>query len=196
VVALALSCAEQGKRVMLADLFPDAPCARLLRTAIPGVHEMEVRGTRLMVAVPERGDVVPAGPLTPVMESAQSVAASADVSAAYSSADVLLTLAALNPMLGAEYLGTWATDVVVTVTAGQSSWMRVQGVGEMIRLAGIRLVSAVLIGADKTDQSLGVIHTPKAGHHIKAANDGAHSAENGFLVPVDVNSGTDPSGAG
>ena len=29
-------------------------------------------------------------------------------------------------------------------------------VGEMIRLSGTRLVSAVLVGADKTDESLGV----------------------------------------
>jgi hypothetical protein len=33
-------------------------------------------------------------------------------------------------------------------------------VGEMIRLAGMRLASAVLVGADKTDESLGATHTP------------------------------------
>ncbi len=196
VVALALSCAEQGKRVMVADLCPDAPAARLLRAVVPGVHEMEVEGTRLVVAVPERGDVVPTGPVRPAMESAQPVAASADVSAAFSSADVLLTLAALNPMLGAEHLDTWATDVVVTVTAGQSSWMRVRGVGEMIQLSGTRLASAVLIGADKTDESLGISHPPEAGDHSQAANEGAQPAADGFRVPVEVHSGTDPSDTG
>jgi hypothetical protein len=35
-------------------------------------------------------------------------------------------------------------------------------VGEMVRLAGMRLASAVLVGADKTDESLGVTHTPPA----------------------------------
>jgi hypothetical protein len=102
---------------------------------------------------------------------------------------VLLTLAALNPMLGAEHLATWASDVVVTVTAGQSTWTRVQAVGEMIRLAGTRLVSAVLIGADKTDESLGVTHMEHAGLQTKAANDGSHSAANGFLMPADADSG-------
>jgi hypothetical protein len=48
------------------------------------------------------------------------------------------------------------------VTAGQSSWTKINAVGEMIRLAGMRLVSAVLVGADKTDESLGVAQTPGA----------------------------------
>ena len=41
------------------------------------------------------------------------------------------------------------------VTAGRSSWTRIHAVGEMIRLAGMYLVSAVLVGASKTDESLG-----------------------------------------
>jgi hypothetical protein len=31
----------------------------------------------------------------------------------------------------------------------------------MVRLSGIRLVSAVLVGADKTDESLGILRTPE-----------------------------------
>jgi hypothetical protein len=46
------------------------------------------------------------------------------------------------------------------VTAGQSSEERIRGVREMIRLAGTRLDSVVLVGADKSDQSLGVSSTP------------------------------------
>jgi len=38
----------------------------------------------------------------------------------------------------------------------------------MIRLADTRLVSAVLISADKTDESLGVIATPEAGQDAQA----------------------------
>ena len=76
--------------------------------------------------------------------------------AACSSADLLLTLATLDPAFGGDYLGTWATNAVAVVTAGQSSAEKVYGVGEMIRLAGTRLDSAVLLGADKSDDSLGV----------------------------------------
>ncbi|HUK73238.1 MAG TPA: hypothetical protein VLW50_31570, partial [Streptosporangiaceae bacterium] len=48
---------------------------------------------------------------------------------------------------------------VVVVTAGRSSSTRIHAVGEMIRLAGTPLVSAVLVGADKTDESLGATPT-------------------------------------
>ena len=46
--------------------------------------------------------------------------------------------------------------VVVVVTAGRSSAERIHAVGEMIRLAGIDQVTAVLVGADKSDESLGM----------------------------------------
>jgi hypothetical protein len=42
------------------------------------------------------------------------------------------------------------------VTAGRSSGERLYGIGEMIRLAGVELISAVLVGADKTDESVGM----------------------------------------
>jgi hypothetical protein len=42
------------------------------------------------------------------------------------------------------------------VSAGGSSAERIHGVGEMIRLAGTRLDSIVLVGADKSDESLGL----------------------------------------
>jgi hypothetical protein len=67
----------------------------------------------------------------------------------------------LDPALGGEHLATWASDVVVVVTAGESSATRVGAIGEMIRLAGAHSVSAVVIGADKTDESLGVTLAPK-----------------------------------
>jgi hypothetical protein len=54
------------------------------------------------------------------------------------------------------------------ITAGRSSWEKIQAVGEMIRLAGTRLISAVLVGADKTDESLGVPPTPEAGREAIA----------------------------
>ena len=80
--------------------------------------------------------------------------------ASYASADVLLTLVTLDPALGGDHLATWAANAVVVVTAGQSSAERIHGVGEMIRLAGTRLDSVVLIGADKSDESLGLTPRP------------------------------------
>ncbi|MEP7022229.1 MAG: hypothetical protein ABJB47_00115 [Actinomycetota bacterium] len=106
----------------------------------------------------------PAGPVTgkPSCVNGPGTSAAADLATAYASADVLLTLAVLDPMIGAEHLATWSSNAVAVVTAGRSSWTRTQAVGEMIRLAGIRLVSAVLIGAEQTDESLGMMHPPRA----------------------------------
>ncbi len=46
---------------------------------------------------------------------------------------------------------------MAVVTAGKSSVEKIYSAGEMIRLAGTRLDSVVLIGADKRDDSLGVL---------------------------------------
>jgi hypothetical protein len=66
--------------------------------------------------------------------------------------------------VGGEHLPTWASTAVAMVTAGRSSWTRIQAASEMTRLSGTRLVSGVLIGADKTDESLGVTHPPETGN--------------------------------
>ena len=35
------------------------------------------------------------------------------------------------------------------------------GIAELVRLSGTRLVSAVLVGVDKSDESLGIVPTPE-----------------------------------
>jgi hypothetical protein len=178
LVSLATDCADQGWQVVLADLCRGAPAARLLGVKGSGVREVDVQ---LTVVVPDRADLVPVGPLgrgprgdrpdpaRPRRARPDSVAGSrrtrpdpagGSLTAACASADLLLTLVALDPAVGAEHLAGWAGDAVAVVTAGRSSAERIHAVGEMTRLAGVQLVSAVLVGADKTDESLGVPHTP------------------------------------
>jgi capsular polysaccharide biosynthesis protein len=159
LAALAVACAQEGRQVVLADLCAGAPAGRLLGVKDPGVRTVKVKGTQLVVAVPGRDSVAPAGPL-PARPAVGWQRPSRELAAACSSADLLVTLARLDPAVGGEHLASWATDAVVVVTAGRSSWTRIHAVGEMIRLAGVRLASAVLVGADKTDESLGVTHTP------------------------------------
>ena len=62
----------------------------------------------------------------------------------------------LDPALGGDWLTTWASDVVVTVTAGQSSATRILAVGDMVRLADLKTATAVLVRADRTDETLGL----------------------------------------
>jgi capsular polysaccharide biosynthesis protein len=159
-VSLAVSVAAEGKRVVLADLCSSAPAAALAGVKERGVvRGVTVKGAQLVVAVPGRDGVAPVGPLRRG-PAAAGQRPSRELMAACESADFLLTLARLDPSVGGDHLATWASDVVVMVTAGQASWTKIHAVGEMIRLAGMRLASAVLVGADKTDESLGATHTP------------------------------------
>lgn len=169
LVSLAISCAEQmGLRVMVADLCSTTPAARLLGVTDAGVHTVRTHGGQVIVAIPESQDVAPIGPLTPMTAQAQSPPCDKELSAAFAAADLMLTLATLDPSVGGEHLPTWAPSAVATVTAGQSSWTRIHAAGEMTRLSGTRLICGVLIGADKTDESLGITRAP---------SDGARDAE-------------------
>jgi hypothetical protein len=161
LVSLALSVAGQGRQVVVADLCGGAPAARLLGATDPGVHVVNARDTRLVVAVPEPGDVAPLGPLNGGRGPDQRSPFAEEAAAASARADLLLTLVSLDPSLYGEHLATWATDAVAVVTAGWSSWTKIHSAGEMVRLSGVRLVSAVLTGADSTDESLGLTYAPE-----------------------------------
>jgi hypothetical protein len=187
LVSLAVSVAAEGKRVVLADLCGSAPAAALVGVKERGVvRGVTVKGAQLVVAVPGSDSVVPVGPFRRGPAAGQRPSRelpggsddggtagsprrgslpgwqrpSRELVAACESADLLLTLARLDPSTGGDHLATWASDAVVMVTAGRSSWTKIHAAGEMIRLAGMRLASAVLVGADKTDETLGVTSTP------------------------------------
>jgi hypothetical protein len=167
VESLAVSCANQGRQVVVADLSSGAHLARLLGSSEPGISRVSRDGAHLTVAVPRDDDVAPIGPLQGGSSPAVPDQADPAVVAACASADLVLTMVTLDPSFGADHLATWATDVVAVVTAGRSSAERIHGVGEMIRLAGTRLDSVVLIGADKTDESLGVTRSQDQSDLVK-----------------------------
>ena len=106
--------------------------------------------------VPAADDLAPVGPLRVPDRNAEPDAA---LAAACAKADLVLSLVSLDPADGGEHLATWATDAVAMVTAGRSTATRIHAVGEMIRLAGARLASVVVMDADKADESLGATTT-------------------------------------
>jgi capsular polysaccharide biosynthesis protein len=155
LVRLARSLASKGTRVLLADISDGAKAARLLRVNDEGIHFAGAERERIVVAVPDASDRIPVGPIRPASHLGPAVRPGSNLAAVYGSADVLLTIATLDPATGAEHLATWTTDVVVVVTGGRSTAASLRATGEMIRLAEVRLASAVLVGAEKTDDSLG-----------------------------------------
>lgn len=153
LASMALSSAQEGFQVVLADLCDGAPGARLLGVTSRGIEQVTVGAARLAVVVPDPADVPPAGP----SQANRTGRGPRDpLLAVCASADLVLTLATLDPALGSDQLAEWASSAVVVVTAGRSSAERIHAVGEMIRLAGIRQITAVLVGADKSDESLGM----------------------------------------
>ena len=107
VVAAALSCVREGLQVVLADLCPGAPAARLLGVREPGTGAVSVEGGQLVVVVPGQDDVGPAGPLRPASASARGRPRR------WSGPVVRRTCCSrwrpLDPSLGGEHLATWAS---------------------------------------------------------------------------------------
>jgi capsular polysaccharide biosynthesis protein len=161
VTELATSYAGSGTQVVTADLSSGAHLAHLARVKGPGTHVVSRNGVTFTVAVPERDDLAPAGPLPPFNSPPGRAQAPDPLVTSDVAADLLLTLATLDPAVGGDHLATWASNAVVVVTSGESSAERIHSVGEMIRLAGMRLDSVVLLGADKSDESLGLTPRPE-----------------------------------
>jgi capsular polysaccharide biosynthesis protein len=157
IAQLAISFAREGRKVMLADLVSGAPAAKLLGSTDPGVGMVRTDETSLVLAVPDPAEVAPSAPAGNGTAQGRATRFTEEIASAYASVDVLLTLVTLDPAFGSEHLATWADSAVAVVTAGRSSWPKLQAVGEMIRFAGVSLDSTVLVGADKSDESLGLL---------------------------------------
>jgi capsular polysaccharide biosynthesis protein len=186
VVELALACARQGQRVMLADLVPGSPAARLVDTAEPGVRMVNADGAHLVVAVPDADDITPTGPLHSDAQAPPALVK------ACKSADLLLTLVTLDPANGGDHLAGWAKNAVAVVTAGESSWTKIHAVGEMIRLSGVRLRSAVLVGADKQDESLGTVPGAPPAREAEPVGKTAPPDPERLFVALDAGQGAAP----
>jgi len=156
VVSLALSSANLGSRVLLADLSEGRHAARLLGVSKPGVHKVNSDGKYLMVMVPEAEEIAPHGPFRSNSSMAHNAQVDQALAAAGTAADLVLVIATLDPAFGGDYLNSWAPVAVAVVTTGESTAERIRATGDMVRLAGVRLDSTILIGADESDSSLGV----------------------------------------
>jgi capsular polysaccharide biosynthesis protein len=161
VLALAQSCARDGTRVIVADLTPGAPAARLLGASGTGVETITQQNWVVVTVIPDPDDLAPMGPLRRGGAASAGDPASAAppdeaLRGVFQSADLLLTIAPLDPGTGGDHLATWATDAVAIITAGRTPGARAYAVGEMLRLSGVRVHSAVIVDADETDDSLGL----------------------------------------
>src|SRR5262249_8993324 len=156
----ALASVRDGRRVILADLTPGAAAGRILGCSGPGVHRQIAGQQNLTVAIPEAGIAPPSGPIRHGFSDGPSPSLDPELDHAYHFADLLLTLVTIDPGLGADHLRSWASDAVVVLTAGKPSAAKIRTIAELIRFSGTTLTSAVVVGADKFDDSLGVLTFP------------------------------------
>jgi capsular polysaccharide biosynthesis protein len=157
VVRMVEVYAQEKLQVVVADMTEGAQVARLLGVEVTGVQPVRVGNAHLVTFVPELDDVTPSGPLRPLGSGPLASPPSEALVTACRSADIILTIAELNPATGSEHLATWANEAVAIVTAGLTPGARANSVGELLRVSGVHLVSCVLVGADRGDDSLGVI---------------------------------------
>jgi len=159
VASLAVSYSTEGRHVLAADLTGTGLLAATLGVKTPGTHESQFSepGKRLDVFLPDPDNGPAEGCYLRLGDNNRS-GGSDDIAldAAWDVADVVLTLATLTPALGAEHLGSWAARAAVVVTAGRSTTAKIQATGEMLRLAGLQIDTAVVLRADRTDEGVGI----------------------------------------
>ncbi len=155
VVTLATEAASQGSRVLLADLSDGGHVGKQLGSKEPGVRKVDARGSRLILAIPDPADVAPVGPLPGRRGLMSGAQPPEELLTVARDANLLLSLITLDPAHGGDHVATWASTAVAVVTAGEVSALFIRSNAEMVQLAGTRLRSAVLVGADRNDESLG-----------------------------------------
>lgn len=136
---LAEQLAADGQRVLVADLSGRGAVAReLVPCELVTVHAPD-------------GDGPPLGRLLTDDDEGDE-----EFGLAWDLADVVLTLSSVSVALGADHLATWTAHAGVVLTAGRSSATHIHATGELIRLAGVRLETGILVGSDKNDETAGV----------------------------------------
>jgi capsular polysaccharide biosynthesis protein len=159
VASLAVSLAEDGKHILVADLTESGRLARMLGVQTAGTHESRFSepGRRIDVHLPEPGTGPAEGAYLRRGEGSRpSGSGNVALDASWEVADLVLSLADLSPELGADHLATWASRAAVVVTAGRSTATAIQATGEMLRLAGLEVATAIVLRPDRTDESVGV----------------------------------------
>jgi len=157
VLALAESAralAAEGEIVTIVDLSPGGLLGRVLGVREPGTHETHIAGATsptLVIVRAEDDNELSAVPAKVGLSSLRSTETRL-------STQVVLVLAVLDPAVGAGFLANWVTEAVVVATTGRSSATKVRANAEMLRVAGVTVISATLVAADRDDESLGDAH--------------------------------------
>src|SRR5699024_4392095 len=153
VESLSSRLTADGQSVFLVDL---SEAGLLGREAAPPDQADACESGRLTTRY--RPEAVPALSRGPVSLSGGSATLpdGADLRRAWENAEIVVTLAEVDPAVGVDGLKLWADHVVVVVKAGRSDTELLRTVAELIKSADLKLLFAMLTGSDRTDSSLGI----------------------------------------
>ena len=146
VASLATKLSQTGRRVCLVDVTATRALGRAIGAG-------SAKGSQ-SVSVAGGGEVMLVTPRQP-WEPDEGGQWEYDP-AVLANAEATLVVATVKPTVGAWHLRTWATDAIITVTAGRSTVQETNTVAELLDAADITAASAVLLGADADDESVGL----------------------------------------
>jgi len=152
LAALAVHLKGLGLTVFLVDLSTSGALASDAERGEAALDVLRPDGVPGLARGPRGGETATALPLRPVDPWHER----------WSTADVVLVLAEVDPGIDAENLATWVSQVVPLVTAGLSTPELLESTGELVRAAGLSLPFALMVGSDPSDQSAGLTGTTHA----------------------------------
>lgn len=151
-------------RVFVVDLSEQGGLARSVRRELRAHgHDGGSEVATPVVYRPEGLPCLARGPIDTPTGVAADLPTGDPRRAAWDAADVVLVLDDLDPAIGVDHLRSWTDRVVLLVTAGRSTAERLRTTAELIRSAGLQLPFAMLVGADRGDESLGLPEPLDAG---------------------------------
>jgi capsular polysaccharide biosynthesis protein len=163
ICSLAAQFTHQGLSVFLVDLSETGSLEAALTRALGQDHHQTDPAAAPVVFRPEGVPSLARGPVGSPPHVASDLPEDDPLRSAWDSADVVLTLGEIDPAVGVDHLRSWADQVVLLVTAGRSSAERLRTTAGLVRSSGLKLPFAVMVGADRTDESLGLPDPPSAG---------------------------------
>lgn len=155
VAGAAKTIAASGSSVVLADLSDSGRLDREVARWSTGATR-QPSGPLTVIRplaqqLPSRGNLTMSGPDGPALPEDDPGRAS------YEAAQVVLVLASVEPTTDLETVDAWADEVVLVVEAGRSSAEWLRSVADLVRAQRLTLSFAMLVRADRTDESLGLI---------------------------------------
>ncbi|MFC5729981.1 MULTISPECIES: hypothetical protein [Nocardioides] len=162
VAEAAAGLAAPGRSVLVVDLSAEGGMSA-------AVDRVRARGAASVPLV-----FRPEGPFPELTRGPLRGRAGADLDeiteTAWLEAAVVLTLAPLELDAGIDELASWSTDIVMLVTAGRTGAERLGSLGDLVRTAALELRGALLVGTDRTDESLGRRAEPAEPEAVRATS--------------------------